>query len=83
MPWTDGVRKRARWPVAAGAALLVAGLLLAELLLAPGARAQFWFTAKPLPEFVNQSPAAWINSKPLSKADLAGKVVLIEIWTSI
>ena len=65
-------------------ALLLAGLLLATLtLVAPAARAQFWFGSKPMPEFANGSPAAWINSPPLRKADLAGQVVLIEIWTSV
>jgi hypothetical protein len=68
-------RRAAAW----AAALLLAGLLLA----APAARAQFWFTNRPMPEFSNRSPEAWINTQPLSRKDLAGKVVLIEIWTSI
>ena len=34
-----------------------------------------------LPEPPNQAPEAWINSAPLTKADLQGKVVLVEIWT--
>ena len=34
-----------------------------------------------LPEPTNQRPEAWINSAPLSAADLKGKVVLVEIWT--
>ena len=36
-----------------------------------------------MPEFSETSPDKWINSAPLRKADLRGKVVLLEIWTSI
>jgi hypothetical protein len=39
--------------------------------------------AKTMPEFTQNSPEMWINSAPLKKADLRGKVVLIEVWTSI
>ena len=39
--------------------------------------------AKTMPEFTQSSPEMWINSAPLKKADLRGKVVLIEVWTSI
>lgn len=35
-----------------------------------------------MPEFSNRSPAAWVNSVPLSRAGLEGKVVLLEIYTS-
>ena len=38
---------------------------------------------RPLPEFQNQSQDFWINSKPLKAADLKGRVVLLEVWTSI
>ncbi|HKJ00045.1 MAG TPA: hypothetical protein VKB51_16325 [bacterium] len=68
-----GVRRRT-----AAAALLIAGLLLA----ASGAQAAFWFSNRPMPEFTNQSPSAWLNSKPLTREDLRGKVVLIEVFTS-
>jgi thiol-disulfide isomerase/thioredoxin len=34
---------------------------------------------KPLPEF--QGIQQWLNSKPLSIADLKGKVVLVQFWT--
>ena len=67
-----------------GARLPWAGLLVAALLLAAlPAHGQFWFSDRPMPEFDNQAPQAWINSEPLQRADLAGKVVLIEIWTSV
>ena len=36
-----------------------------------------------MPEFTSTSPQLWVNSKPLKRADLRGKVVLLEIWTSI
>lgn len=38
--------------------------------------------ADALPEFSNASPAAWVNSPPLTAAALRGKVVLIEVYTS-
>ncbi|MBF0288452.1 MAG: hypothetical protein HQM14_11595 [SAR324 cluster bacterium] len=39
--------------------------------------------AAPMPEFTTTVPDQWINSKPLQTADLKGKVILLEIWTSI
>ena len=36
-----------------------------------------------MPEFTSKSPSLWLNSKPLTRAELKGKVVLLEIWTSI
>ena len=36
-----------------------------------------------MPEFTSASPAFWLNSKPLTRAELKGKVLLLEIWTSI
>jgi len=36
-----------------------------------------------MPEFTSASPALWLNSKPLTRAELKGKVLLLEIWTSI
>jgi thiol-disulfide isomerase/thioredoxin len=35
----------------------------------------------PLPEFTQTSPHEWLNSKPLSKKDLIGKVTLVDFWT--
>jgi len=37
--------------------------------------------ASPIPEFTNNNPAQWFNSKPLTRADLKGKVVLLDVWT--
>ncbi len=36
-----------------------------------------------MPEFSSTSQAFWINSKPLKRAGLRGKVVLLEVWTSV
>lgn len=35
-----------------------------------------------MPEFASRSPDAWINSQPLSRKDLQGSVVLLEIYAS-
>ena len=35
----------------------------------------------PLPEFTRTDQAAWLNSPPLRRADLAGQVVLVDVWT--
>ena len=45
---------------------------------------QAWgaLSERALPEFPEAAPQRWVNSKPLKKADVKGKVVLIEIWTS-
>jgi len=34
-----------------------------------------------MPEFTQTDEVAWLNTKPLSAADLRGKVVLIDVWT--
>jgi len=34
-----------------------------------------------LPEFTQDTPEAWINSPPLTRTDLRGKVVLLDVWT--
>jgi thiol-disulfide isomerase/thioredoxin len=39
-------------------------------------------TGRPLmPEFTSKAESHWFNSKPLKRSDLAGKVVLIDVWT--
>ena len=35
----------------------------------------------PLPAFTQTSAQEWLNSKPLTKKDLLGKVTLIDFWT--
>jgi hypothetical protein len=67
-------------PVVALLAGLLAGLLVA--LPGPAARAAYWFGERPMPEFTNQHASAWLNSKPLTREELRGKVVLIEVFTS-
>ena len=57
---------------------LALGLLLA-LTVPQGSLA---FGERDMPEFKDQRPEAWLNSAPLTRADLRGKVVLIEIWTT-
>lgn len=37
--------------------------------------------SQPLPEFSQTGEDAWLNSPPLTKSDLEGKVLLIDIWT--
>lgn len=34
----------------------------------------------PAPEFTHRAPAEWLNSAPLTLAQLRGKVVLVEFW---
>ncbi len=36
---------------------------------------------QPAPEFTSMSSDDWLNSAPLSLADLKGKVVMIDFWT--
>lgn len=62
-------------PLALTLALLVTLLVqnrLAGSVLAPADR----FALPPLPS----DPGAWINSSPLSRAELAGEVVLLHFW---
>ena len=58
-------------------------LLLGALALAPRPSFPLLHGASVLPEFERRSPEAWINTEPLTRADLRGKVVMIEIWTSV
>ncbi|MCP4294344.1 MAG: hypothetical protein GY786_01920 [Proteobacteria bacterium] len=39
--------------------------------------------AAEMPEFTTQASEHWINSDPMKVSDLKGKIVLIEVWTSI
>lgn len=35
----------------------------------------------PIPEFTQTAAQEWLNSKPLTKKDLLGKVTLVDFWT--
>ncbi len=62
----------------AGAAGALVIATAATLAAAPGQDPQ---AAVDLPEFTQSAPGAWINSPPLTRADLRGKVVLVDVWT--
>lgn len=65
-------------------ALLGSSVTLAGVLLfSTGSNTLSGASERPLPEFVHTDPASWINSKPLSKAELKDNVVLVVVWTSI
>ncbi len=57
--------------------LRVAGILLGACLLMPGAGAAD--LTQP-PEFTHARAGEWLNSAPLTLAQLRGKVVLVEFW---
>ena len=59
---------------------LVSTILLSKLLLG-GSFANAETINKPLPEFTQSEAQAWLNSSPLKKEDLLGKVILIDFWT--
>jgi hypothetical protein len=73
---TDRPRKALLLPA------LALALLAATLWLGTGSEGSLRAAERTMPDFTNQSPQAWVNTMPLRRADLAGKVVLIEIWTS-
>ena len=78
-PSRHGRSRRAASPLFMAALLVTAALLLSSTWPRHG-RAEAPLT---LPEFRHRQPTAWINSPPLSRDDLRGQVVLIEIWTSV
>ncbi len=74
-------KTRRAW-VAAG--VLAVGLLWAASFWSPwGQVSQPSGEGADMPEFTTTSQQLWINSKPLRKDALKGKVVLLEVWTSI
>ncbi len=60
--------------------LLCAGLLASAALLAAEAQAALE-SGRPAPAFTQTRPEAWLNSRPLTWADLDGKVVVLDFWT--
>ena len=65
-----------------GSILAAAGMLLAALIWAVPAWSGHGHSSS-MPEFTTSSEQLWVNSKPLKKSDLKGKVLLLEVWTSI
>ncbi|MGR8919125.1 MAG: redoxin family protein [Gammaproteobacteria bacterium] len=63
------------------ATCLLTALLVAALLAGGPARGRDPGVAGvALPEFTQTSPEAWINSPPLTRGALAGRVLLIDFW---
>jgi thiol-disulfide isomerase/thioredoxin len=56
--------------------LLVTAFLMSALFLYANANESY-----PLPEFTQTSKDEWLNSRPLAKKDLLGRVTLIDFWT--
>lgn len=65
----------------AGLFVLMAILAVAFVNAASSASSRAQIAPFELPEFTQSSGQAWLNSAPLTKADLKGKVVLIDFWT--
>ena len=65
-------------------ALAIAGALIVFVvvgLVPQGAKARQLSEPYTIPEFTHNNPDDWINSDPLTRSDLRGKVVLIDVWT--
>jgi glutathione peroxidase-family protein len=60
---------------------LAISFFLLSALFAPQGPADDRVPRPRLPEFTAQDPAHWINSPPLSRDDLLGDVVLVDVWT--
>lgn len=60
--------------VATGAALIALAAIV------PGVSGSVLEAPRPLPEFTHTAERDWINSPPLTRDDLAGSVVLIDVW---
>ena len=58
--------------------VLIVKVLLLSFLLSFSIQAK---ESYPLPNFTQTSTQEWLNSKPLTKKDLLGKVTLIDFWT--
>ena len=59
---------------------IIISTLFSFLLLATPAQAKEPYPY-PLPQFTQTTTQEWLNSKPLTKKDLLGKVTLIDFWT--
>jgi hypothetical protein len=68
----------ATFPLRRTHAALVGLALLTLAAVLPASAAD----APPMPEFRQPVPAAWLNSPPLSREKLRGKVVLIDLFTT-
>lgn len=63
--------------------------VFAALLMIPAFRAADGFGSPQLaadgpamPEFTRRSAEAWLNTQPLTAAEVRGKVILLEVYTS-
>ncbi len=72
---------QARWISGKTLSVAMIAVALAAGWAMPG-KAEF-YPGRLMPQFSTTSQALWINSKPLKRRDIAGKVVLLEIWTSV
>ena len=70
------IRRSSAVVAVAAAALTV----LAAVLAAPGANGRVLDNPRPLPEFTHTAERDWLASMPLTRADLAGSVTLIDVW---
>ncbi len=66
-----------KFALAITGALVVVGLLSLDL----GANTALLSEPYTIPEFTHRDSDDWINSRPLARGDLEGKVVLIDFWT--
>jgi hypothetical protein len=73
---SDRSTKRGAAPSSRAIALLLGAFALAGLPAPAAAQGRI------MPELPAASAEFWVNGPPLKKADFAGQVVLIEIWTS-
>lgn len=56
-------------------------LIVLALLMVSPVRAEGVSKSFTLPAFTQQDADAWINSEPLTREDIRGRVTLIEVWT--
>ena len=56
-------------------------ILILSIVLLAGAACARPLDPRQMPEFTTSDPAYWINSEPLSREALRGKVLLLDVWT--